>query len=177
MVIRILIIAVSFSISLLFTGAVYSQSKVGDWQLEIDGKGTAFERRIAMTPAQPYSGDKPEAILAIRRMKPDSEIELLVTATFDEELVECDYDDWEIAIDKNDISVLDYELSPATVVLELEHSNSDRLWRLIRKGSKLAVRVEQKCGGFFSNDTIILVHTFSLRGSTAAFNFVIGNVD
>ena len=177
MAFRTVTTAVCLAFGMLFSSAAIGQTIVGDWQLQVDGLGTAFERRFALTPAQPFTGGEPKAILTIRRMKPDSPVELLVKATFDKEKEECRYRDWEIAVDGYEIPVSGSSVGSATAVLKTFDSDTrDLLWKLIREGSKLAVRVEQKCGWFFG-DSKLKIHTFSLRGSSAAYDFLIGKGD
>ncbi len=157
---RIVMTAVCLVFGMLFSSTVIGQTIVGDWQLEVSGLGTAFERRVALTPAQPYSGGEPKAILAIRRMKPDSPVELLVNASFDKEEEECRYSDWEMAIDAHEIPVFGFSAGSATAILKKHYSwPQDAFWQPIRKGSKVAVRVKQKCGGVFG-DKKLKIYTF-----------------
>jgi len=174
---RKLAFVVCFVFCTLFASAGISQTRIGDWQFRSDGDGTAFKRRFALTPAPPYSGGGPTALLVIRRMNPDSRIEMLVTATFDKDKDGCDYDHWEVTVDSYKFSVSGFSVAPSTAILKvLDTVEREAFWESFKKGLKLAIRVEQKCGGSF-RDKKLIIRTFSLRGSTAAYNFVSGNVD
>ena len=176
-VFRILKIISCITFGVLFTSTVMGQARVGDWEFRVESDGTAIERRVALTPAQPYSDSKPRPNLVIRRMKLDSPLELLITATHDKEKNQCGYKDWKIMIDATNVPVLGYTFEPAKTELKAKWgSPEDELWSLFRKGLKLVVQVEQKCE-HFSGESNLINYTFSLRGSSAAYKFVLGSVE
>lgn len=174
---RILRILVCITFGALFTTTVMGNSSVGDWELLIESDGNEIERRVAFTPAHPDSGSGQKPKLVIRRIKPDSPVELMITATHDEKNDKCDYKDWELMIDATDVPVLGYTFEPAKTELKPKLGTpQDKLWNLFRKGLKLKVQAEQKCDSNSGVSTPVS-HTFSLRGSSAAYKFVLGSVE
>lgn len=174
---RITSIFACVTFGVLFNGSVMGKAKVGDWEFGVESDGTAVERRVAFTSAHPYSGSKPRPKLVIRRMKPDSPAELMITATHDEKKDKCDYRDWKIMIDGTGVPVLGYTFEPAKTELKAKLGTpKDELWNLFRKGLKLTVQVEQKCDSF-SGASDIVSYTFSLRGSSAAYKFVLRSTE
>jgi hypothetical protein len=150
------------------------QASVGDWELRVESDETATESRVAVTSAQLYSGSKAQPNLVIRRIKLDSRLELLVTATHDKEKDKCDYKDWNIMIDSTHVPVLGYTFEPAKTELKAKlGSSKNELWSLFRNGLRLMVQVEQKCDSF-SGESKLMNYTFSLSGSSAAYKFVLG---
>jgi hypothetical protein len=170
-----IILCITFGV--LFNSTVVSQTKVGDWGFRVESDGTATENRIAFTPAHSYSSNEPKPNLVIRRKKPDSPVELLITDIHDKEREKCDYKDWKVTIDTTNVPVLGHTFEPAKTVLKSNWGTpEDELWSLFRKGLKLAIQVEQKCDSF-SGESNLVSHTFSLRGSSAAYKFVLGSVE
>lgn len=168
---------VGITLGLLFSGTVMGKIGVGDWVFQVEGEGTAAEKRVAFTRAQPDPGGEPRAKLVIRRAKPDGPIELMVTATHDTRKDICDYRDWKIVIDATNVPVLGYTFEPAKTELKAKLGTPrDELWKLFRKGLKLTVEVEQKCDSS-AGVSIPVSHTFSLRGSNAAYKFVSESVE
>lgn len=177
MAFRILKIIVCITLGVLFTSNVTGQSRAGDWELRVESEGSVIKGRIALTSAHPYSGSKPKPKLIIRRIKPDNPVELLISDTHDTEKDKCDYKDWKILIDATNIPILGYTFEPAKTELKAGLGvPEDELWSLFRKGLKLAVQVEQKCDSF-SGESNLISYTFSLRGSYAAYKFVLGDVE
>ncbi len=176
-VFRALIIGSWIAFGALFAGTVMAQAKIGDWKFRLEGKGTEIEKRIALTPAQADSSNESIPNLVIRRVKPESPVELLITDTHDKETMKCDYKGWKIMIDKTDIPVLGYSVEPTTTELKARWGTpEDELWSLFRKGLKLTVQVEQKCDSF-SGKPNLASYIFSLRGSRAAFELVLGSAE
>jgi hypothetical protein len=161
----------------LFTNSVPGQTRVGDWEFRVESEGSVIKGRVALTSAHPYSGSKPEPKLVIRRTKPDNPVELLIIDTHDKEKDQCDYNDWKIMIDATHVPVLGYTFEPAKTELKTDWgAPADELWEMFRKGLELAVQVEQKCGNY-SAESNLVSYTFSLRGSYAAYTFVLGDVE
>ena len=174
MAFRILKIIVCINFGILFTSTAMGQASVGDWELRVESDETATESRVAVTSAQLYSGSKAQPNLVIRRIKLDSRLELLVTATHDKEKDKCDYKDWNIMIDSTHVPVLGYTFEPAKTELKAKlGSSKNELWSLFRNGLRLMVQVEQKCDSF-SGESKLMNYTFSLSGSSAAYKFVLG---
>jgi len=174
---RILKNFVCITFGVLFTSAVMGKAGVGDWEFRVDSDAATIERRVAFTPAHPYSGSEPKPKLVISRMKPDSPVELMITDTHDEKNDKCDYKDWQLVIDTANVPVLGYTFEPAKTELKVKLGTpKDELWNLFRTGLKLTVQVEQKCDSY-SGESNLVSHTFSLRGSSAAHKFVLGNVE
>ena len=174
---RILRIILCVTFGVLFTNNVPGQARVGDWEFRVESEGSVIKGRVALTSAHPYSGSKPEPKIVIRRTKPDNPVELLITDTHDKEKDKCDYKDWKIMIDATNVPVLGYTFEPAKTELKADWgAPEDELWGLFRKGLKLAVQVEQKCDSF-SGESKLISYTFSLRGSYAAYKFVLGGVE
>jgi len=161
----------------LFTSNVTGQARVGDWEFRVESEASEIKGRVAFTSAHPYSGGKPKPNLIISRMKPDNPVKLLITDTHDKEKDKCDYKDWKIIIDSTNVPVLGYTFEPAKTELKADWgAPGDELWSLFRTGLKLTVQVEQKCDSF-SGESNLISYTFSLRGSYAAYNFVLGGVE
>ena len=162
---------------MLFTSAVTGQARVGDWEFRLEGKESETKARIALTSAHPYSGSKPKPKLVISRTKPNSPVKLLIIDTHDKDNDKCDYKDWKIKIDATDIPVLGYTFEPAKTELKAHLGRpKNELWDLFRKGLKLTIEVEQKCDSL-SGGSNPVSYTFSLRGSSAAYKFVLGGVE
>ena len=162
---------------MLFTGTVMGQARVGDWEFRFESKESETKARIALTSAHSYSGSKPKPKLVISRTKPNSPVKLLITDTHDKENDKCDYKDWKIKIDATDVPVLGYTFEPAKTELKAQLGRpKDELWSLFRKGLKLTIEVEQKCDSL-SRESNLVSYTFSLRGSSAAYKFVLGGVE
>jgi hypothetical protein len=174
---RITKIIACITFGALFTSTVMGQARVGDWEFPVEGDGTAIEGRVALTRAQNHSDAEPKPNLIIRRMKPDSPLDLLITATHDIQKDKCDYKDWEITIDSTNVPVLGYTFEPAKTELKVKLGNpKDELWSLFRKGLKLEVQVVQKCDSFAGKPKPAN-YSFSLRGSSAAYKFVLGSAE
>jgi len=176
-VFRLLSIFVWFTAGVLCTSTAMGKASVGDWEFQVESDAAEIERRVAFTPAHLHAGSQPKPKLVIRRMKPDSPVELIIAATHDEENDKCDYKDWKITIDATNVPVLGYSFEPAKTELKPKLGTpEDKLWNLFRKGLKLTVQVEQKCDSF-SGASNLISHTFSLRGSSAAYKFVLGSFE
>jgi hypothetical protein len=174
---RITKIIACITFGALFTSTVMGQAQVGDWEFRVESDATATERRLALTSAQGYSGLEIKPNLVVRRIKPDSPLELLITATHDNEKDKCDYKDWEITIDSTNVPVLGYTFEPAKTELKTKLGNpKDELWSLFRKGLKLEVQVVQKCDSFAGKPKPVN-YSFSLRGSSAAYMYVLGSAE
>ena len=174
---RILKIIVCITFAVLFTSNVTGQARIGDWEFRAENEASEIKGRVALTSAHPYSDSKPKPNLVIRRMKPGNPVKLLITDTHDKDKDKCDYKDWKITIDATDIPVLGYTFEPAKTELKVNLGTpKDELWSLFKKGLELEVQVEQKCDSF-SGESKLVSYTFSLRGSYAAYLFVLDGVE
>ena len=163
--------------SVLFTNNAMGQTRVGDWEFPVEMGGAEIEGRAALSPAQSDTAVEPTPNLVIRQMKPGSPLELLITATHAEEKDKCTYKDWSILIDSTSVPVLGYTFEPVKTELKTKlGSPRDELWRLFKKGLKLVVQVEQKCDSTAGKPKLAN-YTFSLRGSSADYQFVLGSVE
>ncbi len=177
MAFRILKTIVCITFGVLFASNVSGQARIGDWEFQVENEASAINGRFAFTFAQPDSDNEPKPRLIIRRVKPNSPVEILITDTHDKEKDKCDYKDWKIMIDSTNVPVLGYTFEEAKTELKADWSApEDELWSLFRKGLKLAVQVEQKCDSF-SGESNLISYTFSLRGSYAAYEFVLAGVE
>ncbi len=177
MAFRFLKIIVCITSGVLSISAAMGQTRVGDWEFRVDSGDNQIEGRFASTLAQPHAGGEPKPNLVIRRLKPDSPVELLITDTHDNEKDKCDYKDWKILIDAIDVPVLGYTFEPTKTELKPNWKTpEDKLWSLFRKGLNLTAQAEQKCGSF-SGEPKQKSYTFSLRGSSAAYKFVTGSAE
>lgn len=177
MAFRFLKFIVGITSAALFYGTALGQAPIGDWEFRVQSENSEIKARVASTLARPYSGDQPRPTLVIRQMKADSPVELLITATHDNEKDKCDYKDWKIMIDGTDVPVLGYTFEPTKTELKPNWGTpEDKLWSLFRKGLQLTAQVQQKCDSF-SGDTNLKSYTFSLRGSSAAYKFVTSSVE
>lgn len=177
MAFRMLKTIVCITFGMFFTGNVMAEARVGDWEFRVEGKGTEVESRVALTPAHPYADSEPRPNLVIRRIKPGGPIDLLITATHDDEKEKCDYKDWELMIDATSVPVLGYTFEPAKTELKAKlGAGENKLWDLFRKGIKFAVQVEKKCESI-SGESNSTSYTFSLRGSNAAYKLVHGGTE
>jgi hypothetical protein len=160
-----------------FASSALAQPRIGDWDFLLENDGTSREKRLASTPAQPFAGGAPAAVLALSRPSPQSPMDLMVSVTASEEEKKCKYGDWEVSIDSADIPITSFAVSPTSAILVAGWSISeDDLWTPFREGLKLVVRASQKCDGLFG-DKKFLTLTFSLRGSAAAYKFVLNQPD
>ena len=162
------------TLGLLFSGSAVGKAGIGDWTFQLERSESGVEQRIAFTRAHPHAGVQPRPKLVIRRVKPDSPVELMITATHDTRSDKCAYTEWKIVIDATEVPVLGYTFEPAKTELKAKLGTPrDQLWSLFRKGFKLMVEVEQKCDSA-SGVPNPVSHSFSLRGSNAAYKFVKG---
>jgi hypothetical protein len=170
-----IIACIAFSV--LFSSTVLSQARVGDWEFPAEGDGTAIDGRVALTPAQSDSVVEPRSNLVISRMKPGSPPALLITDTHDEAKDKCSYKDWKVMIDSTNVPVLGYTFEPVKTELKAKLGNpQDELWSLFKKGLELVVQVEQKCDSAAGKPKLAN-YSFSLRGSSAAYKFVLGSAE
>lgn len=161
----------------LFTSAAIGQTKIGDWVFRSDSSGTVTAPGSAFTTAYSYSGSGPAPKLEIRRKKPGSPVELLVTGTHDEQKENCEYKDWKITIDSTSVPVLGHSFEPAKTVLKTKlKTPENKFWHLFRQGLKLTVQAEQKCDAL-SGELNQMNLGFSLRGSFVAYKLVLGSED
>jgi hypothetical protein len=175
MYLRKLIESGLFSLLMLYVGALNGQVRVGDWEMKANAGNTALEGRFARTPEYLYSGEQPDAFLYLKRIESGRPVDLLVIATLDKEQNECGYESWRIAIDGTSINVKDSSLDSETFILRAAKPNTqEELWKLFKRGWMLAISVNLKCSGSLSNKhprPEIKIYTFSLHGSSAAYNF------
>lgn len=170
-------ITLGFVFFALFATSALGQSSVGDWSFLVEHGGTSREKRIASTPAQSDTDGEPTATLALGRPAPESPMDLMVSIASGSEAQECQYSDWQIAIDSVNIPIKSFSNSPTSAILVAGAGiGEDDLWTPFRKGLKMLVRVSQNCEGLFG-DKKVQMYTFSLRGSAAAFEFVIDEAD
>lgn len=166
-------ITLGFVFCALIATSALGQANVGDWSFKVENGGTSREKRIASTPAQSFHNGEPTATLALGRPAPDSPMDLSVSIAPGEEAQECVYSDWQIAVDSTSIPVKSFSNSPSSAILVAGKGISeDDLWTPFRRGLKMVVFVSQNCEGLFGKKQV-QTHVFSLRGSAAAFNFVI----
>ena len=169
-----IILCITFGV--LFNNNVSGQERIGDWELRVQSEGGVTKDRVASTSAQANSGSKSTPKLVIRQTSPNKPVKLLIADTHNKEKDQCDYKDWKIMIDRTSIPVLGYTFEPAKTELKADWgAPADDLWKLFRKGLKLTVQVEQKCDSF-SGESNLASYSFSLRGSYAAYNFVVADV-
>lgn len=165
-----------FLLLMLYACALNGQTRVGDWEMKADWRGAAPEGRFARTPEYLYSGEQPDAFLYLRRIEPGRPVDLVVIEALDKEQKECDYESWRISIDSTSINAKDYSLDSEAFILRAANPNmQDELWTLFKRGWMLAISVNQKCSGNLSDKFArpeIKIYTFSLHGSSAAYNFV-----
>lgn len=165
-----------FSLLMLYACALNGQTRAGDWEMKANRGGATFEGRFARTPEYLYSGEQPGALLYLGRIESGKPVDLILNKTLDKKQDKCDYESWRIAIDDFSMNVKDYSPDAETFVLRAADPDmQDELWTLFKKGWMLSISVNQICSGALSSKLgrpEIIIYTFSLHGSSAAYNFV-----
>lgn len=174
---RILNIVVALATTILFASTAVGGARVGDWEFGFENEGAEVKARTAFTPARSNSGSVTIPRLLIKRIESDSPVEIFIIDTHDLEKDQCVYQDWKIAIDSTDIPVLGYTFEPAKTELKTKLGTPvDKFWNLFKKGLTLTVETLQKCDSLAGKSEPVS-HRFSLRGSSAAFKFVLGKIE
>ena len=163
-----------FILFFTFPPLAMGQETIKDWEFVVEEQGTSREKRSASTRARPFVEGEPGAILAVRRLDPDSLMDLEVTINPDVEAGKvCKYDNWELAIDSTIIPVKSFSTSPVSAILVAGSGMSEaEFWEPFVNGINLVIHVGRKCDGIFG-DVNFESYTFSLRGSAAAHKFVL----
>ena len=172
---RIIKTIVGITFCVLFASNATGQARIGDWEFRAESEESAGNDRIAFSFDRGYSDSKPKPRLVIRQTKPGKPVKLLIFDTHNKEIDSCVYKDWKVMIDSASIPVLGYTFEEAKTELKANWSAPrDELWNLFKGGLRLEVQVEQKCDSF-AGESKLASYTFSLRGSRAAYKFVLAD--
>lgn len=173
-------VSVGIIMMALLTMATGARAEGSDWYPMTDGKDTPFESRWAnvepdwerssaatMLAAAGINGEGGNLNLYIIHPRPALEA---LTSEFTGTKDECTHDDWRLAVDRREFTIDETRLSTDNEATFIEPEDADGFWQAFLDGRWLAVQVNRNCDGDVTTITLV----YSLRGSTAAAQHVLG---
>ena len=147
---------------------------VGDW-LQDDPDDTSINEKRAISLPITQSTETTRVTLGIKSPGTTDLVDFFLVISNKTASPGCQYTVDEVIIDSKSFPVS--STTHFSDISGLKTSTADeqkRIWKAFRKGQKLSLRVRQICNVKNVSSSEINIFDFSLKGSSAAYRFVIG---
>jgi endonuclease YncB( thermonuclease family) len=147
---------------------------VGEWYLE-DTKEASNDERLAFSQPVSQSTDKTQVTLGLKSPGLSDLADFYLIAFNKVKNSNCQYTVSEVIIDAKSFAVKSANHSLEKSVIETRtKKDKTQLWRAFRKGNKMSLKIRQACSGRNVAGNEVNTFDFSLKGSSAAYEHVVG---